>query len=162
MIALVTLRRAGAALVLALVSIASGSRDAAAQIPSPESHFGFRMGTDRELATAEQIEQLLRERGRAIRSREGGRHRTRPPRATARWPRSSASPDNIRNLDQIRTANQRLADPRTLSREDARRLAAGQKTILAIGASIHASEIGATQAANELLYTLSSATDPAT
>ncbi len=161
MIGLVTLRRAGAALVLALVSIASGPRDAAAQIPSPESHFGFRMGTDRELATAEQIEQYFeRVAARSDRVKvvdigpttEG--HRTLAAIVT--------SPDNIRNLDQIRLANQRLADPRTLSREDALRLAAGQKTILAVGASIHASEIGATQAANELLYTLASANDPAT
>ena len=39
---------------------------------------------------------------------------------------------------------------------------ATQKVVLAIGGSIHASEIGATQAANELLYSLATATDPAT
>ena len=70
--------------------------------------------------------------------------------------------ENIDNLDEIRAANQRLADPRTLSPDEARRLAATHKTVLAIGASIHASEVGATQAANELLYTLASATDRAT
>ena len=52
-----------------------------------------------------------------------------------------------------------MSDPRTLPSDEARRLAATQKTVVAIGASIHASEIGATQAANELLYTLASGTE---
>src|SRR5206468_1047147 len=64
-------------------------------------------------------------------------------------------------LQQIREANQRLADPRALSRDEAQRLAATHKAVLAIGCSIHASEIGATQAANELLHALATASDPA-
>src|SRR5258706_478930 len=59
-------------------------------------------------------------------------------------------------------ANQRLADPRTLPADEARRLAATQKVVLAIGCSIHASEIGATQAANELLYSLATSSEPST
>jgi hypothetical protein len=73
-----------------------------------------------------------------------------------------SSPDNIQNLDRIRATNARLADPRTLDAAEARRLAATQKLILAIGASIHASEVGATQAASELLYSLVTAADPST
>lgn len=73
-----------------------------------------------------------------------------------------SAPDNIRNLPAIKSANQRLADPRSLSPADAAELAATQKAILAIGCSIHATEIGATQAANELLFTLATATDART
>ena len=39
------------------------------------------------------------------------------------------------------------------------RLVLTHKAVVVIGASIHASEIGATQAANELLFTLASAVD---
>src|SRR5580693_3671156 len=128
-----------------------------AQVPTPESYFGFRMGSDGRLAAAEAIESYF-EAAAAQSTRvklidlgpTTERHRTLAAIVSA--------PENIRNLDRIRAANQRLADPRTLSPEEARRLAATQKAVLAIGCSIHATEIGATQAANELLYSLVTAT----
>ena len=132
-----------------------------AQITSPQDHFGFRMGADRQLASADGIEQyfeLVASQSDRVRildlgpSTEG--HRTIAAVISA--------PENIRDLASIRAANLRLADPRTLSPDEAKRLAATQKTIVAIGASIHASEIGATQAATELLYTLASSTDSGT
>src|SRR5207302_409451 len=131
------------------------------QLPSPESHFGFRMGADGQLATAEGIERYFELVGAASdrvkivdigQTTEG--HRTIAAIVSA--------PDNIRNLDRIRSDNQRLADPRALSAEEARRIASSNKIVLAIGCSIHASEIGATQAANELLYSLATAADPRT
>src|SRR5262245_4777222 len=111
-----------------------------AQIPSPQDHFGFRMGADRQLASAEGIEQyfqLVASQSDRVRildlgsSTEG--HRTIAAVISA--------PENIRDLASIRAANLRLADPRTLSPDEAKRLASTQKTIVAIGASIHASEI---------------------
>ena len=132
-----------------------------AQIASPQEHFGFRMGTDRQLVSAEGIEQyfeLVASQSDRVRlvdvglSTEG--HRTIAAIVSA--------PENIRNLESIRAANLRLADPRMLAPDEAKRLAATQKAIVVIGASIHASEIGATQAANELLYTLATSSDPAT
>jgi hypothetical protein len=72
-----------------------------------------------------------------------------------------SAPENIARLDAIRAANRQLADPRALPPEQARQVAASHKVVLAIGASIHASEIGATQAANELLFTLATTNDPA-
>src|SRR5262245_65576959 len=59
-----------------------------------------------------------------------------------------SSPENIARLDEIRSATLRLADPRTLGEADARALTARNPVTVAIGASIHATEIGATQAAN--------------
>jgi hypothetical protein len=69
--------------------------------------------------------------------------------------------ENIRDLDQIKRDNQRLADPRTLLPEDAGRIAGTHKVVVAIGCSIHATEVGATQAANQLLYELATSNDPA-
>jgi hypothetical protein len=133
---------------------------AAAQVPAPEAHFGFRMGTDRQLASAESIEAYFE----AVASKSD-RVRIVDLGPTTEGHRTIAaivsSPDNVRNLDEIRAANQRLADPRTIPPDEARRIASTQKAVLAIGASIHATEIGATQAASELLYTLASSSDAA-
>jgi hypothetical protein len=131
----------------------------AAQTPSPESYFGFRMGSDSQVATAEGIEEyfgLVAARSDRVELVDIGPttdgHRTIAAIISA--------PENLRNLDQIRSANQRLADPRRLIGEEARTLIASHKAVLMIGCSIHASEIGPTQAANELLYTLASSTEP--
>ena len=119
------------------------------------------MGADGRLATADDIEkyfELVASQSDRVKivdigpTTEG--HRTIAAIVSA--------PDNIRNLERIRAANQRLADPRTLPADEARQIAATHKAVLAIGGGIHASEVGATQAANELLYTLATAGDPAT
>lgn len=134
---------------------------AAAQVPSPDAHFGFRLGTDRRLATAEAIERYFSlvaaasDRVKLIDLGTTTEGRAMPAAVVS-------APENIRNLDRIRAANLRLSDPRTLEPEEATRLAATQKVIVAIGAGIHASEVGATQAASELLHTLVTATDPQT
>ena len=121
---------------------------------TPEAHFGFRMGADRQLASADAIERYFEQVAAAVRSRGARRPRARRLKATGTVAAIISAPENIRNLARIRTTNQRLADPRTLPPEDARALAATHKAVVAIGASIHASEIGGTQAANELLHTL--------
>ena len=148
-----------------ILAIALLSRLVAAQqpasLPTPESQFGFRLGSDGKLATADDIEKYFQAIAAAsdrvkivdIGTTTDG-HRTIAAIVSA--------PDNIRNLEQIRAANQQLADPRTLADDEARRLAATQKAVIAIGASIHATEVGATQAATELLYTLASAGDETT
>jgi hypothetical protein len=139
----------------------SAATPLSAQVPAPDAHFGFRMGTDRQLADATAIEQyfeLVAARSDRVRlidigpTTEG--HRTIAAIVTA--------PDSLARLDEIQAANRRLADPRLLSSDEARQIAQTHKAVLAIGCSIHASEVGATQAANELLYTLATATDPAT
>jgi len=148
-----------------LLSLALLTRAVAAQpqavLPSPETLLGFRPGSDGRLASADDIEKYFRAVAAASDrvtlvdlgpTTEG--HRTLAAIVS--------SPANIRNLDQIRAANQQLGDPRTLTEADARRLAATHKAVIAIGASIHATEIGATQTAVELLHTLASAKDEVT
>jgi hypothetical protein len=134
---------------------------AAAQPPTPESHFGFRMGADRRLATAEAIEkyfEIVAAATNRVKLVEIGLS-TEGRRTIAAL---ISAPENIQNLEQIRAANRRLADPRTLPPDEARKIAASHKAVLAIGCSIHASEIGATQAANELLHWLATSQEPAT
>jgi len=148
-----------------LLSLALLSRVVAAQpqtgFASPEAQFGFRPGSDGRLASADDIEKYFQAVAAA-----SDRVKLVDLGTTTEGHRTIAaivsSPGNIRNLDQIRAANQQLSDPRTLSDDDARRLAATHKAVIAIGASIHATEVGATQTAAELLYTLASAADAPT
>jgi hypothetical protein len=150
-------------IVVLLVALAFPltAHQVAAEVPTPEAHFGFRMGADGRLATAENIEKYFEEV-----ASQSDRVKIVDLGATTEGHRTIAAlisaPDNIRNLDRIRAANQRLADPRTLPPDEARQIVATHKTVLAIGGSIHASEVGATQAANELLYQLATAGDPDT
>ncbi len=153
---LVTTPRRVALTLAAWITISSG---VGAQIPAPENHFGFRMGADRRIASADAIEryfETVASRSDRVKivdigpTTEG--HRTLAAIVSA--------PENIRNLEQIRATNERLADPRTLAPEEAKRLATSHKLVVAIGASIHASEVGASQAANELLYSLATGADP--
>ncbi|MBI2833347.1 MAG: hypothetical protein HYX76_02850 [Acidobacteria bacterium] len=130
-------------------------------IPTPEASFGFKPGTEGRLASWTEISKYFDTVARA-----SDRVELTEVGVTTEGNRLIAAivsaPENIARLAAIREANQRLADPRTLSPEEAARLAADQKVIVAIGCSIHADEIGATQAANELLYHLATATDPST
>lgn len=149
------------AAVLAFAALLSLPPAVSAQVTSPDTHFGFRMGADRELASGDAIEryfELVASQSDRVSILDIGKttegHRTIAAIVSAAG--------NIRNLAQIRAANERLADPRSLPPEEAARLAASQKVVVAIGASIHASEVGASQAANELLYWLATASDPST
>jgi len=70
-----------------------------------------------------------------------------------------SSPENLARLEQIRANSLRLADPRTLDEKAAFEIAQRQPVIVALGMSIHATEIAATQAAPELLHTLATSQD---
>ena len=89
------------------------TRQLAAEVPTPEAHFGFRMGADGRLATADDIERYFE----SVAS-QSDRVTIVDIGTTTEGHRTIAAivsaPDNIRNLQRIRAANQRLADPRTL------------------------------------------------
>jgi hypothetical protein len=146
-------------LVIVLLFLSASA--ASAQPPTPEKFFGFRMGADSQLADWPEIERYFTavagasDRVRLVDAGTSteGRHLIAA---------IISAPENIKRLDAIREANQRLADPRTIGDAEAARLAADHKAVVAIGASIHSSEIGATQMANELLYELASANDART
>ncbi len=144
---------------LVLVFLLVAAPAAAQQVQSPESFFGFRMGADTELATWPRIREYFEQVARAsdrVELVDAG-----PTTDGNRLIGAIISaPENVARLDAIKAANRRLADPRTLTPEEATHLAQTHKAVLVIGASIHATEIGATQAANELLHTLATTQDP--
>ena len=145
-------------IVLALLCAAS----AAAQIPTPEAFFGFKMGTDGKLADWPSIEKYFRTVAAA-----SDRVELVDVGATTEGRRIIAAiisaPENIANLETLQIDNRLLADPRRLASDrEALAIRSGARPVVAIGASIHASEIGATQSANELLYELATSVDART
>ena len=154
-------RRAGLAFLgLAVCLAILGASPVAAQ-PSPERFFGFKLGTPGRLADWPELVAYIRTvadaSDRVVIADAG--ETTDGNRLVAAF---VSAPGNLSRLDQIQAANQRLADPRTLDANEADALAASHPTIVAIGCSIHSTEIGASQAAAELLYDLATGDDPAT
>jgi Zinc carboxypeptidase len=153
------MRQRSPTLICVFLVFAACSAIASAEILPPDAFFGFRMGADTELATWAQIREYFEQVARAsdrVELVDAG-----PTTDGNRMIAAIVSaPENIARLETIRTTNLRLADPRTLPPAEAQQIARNQKVVLAIGASIHATEIGATQAANELLYTLATTNDP--
>ena len=150
--------RPAALLLLAIVSVNAGAQ-APAAVQTPEAAFGFRMGADRELADWPSLQRYFENVAAAsdrVELVDAGQT-TEGRRLIAAI---VSSPDNIARLDQIRANSLRLADPRTLDDQAAAGIIEKQPAIVAIGMSIHATEIGGTQAAPELLHLLATSNEP--
>lgn len=139
--------------------LALAALPARAQVPTPESVIGFVPGTDRKLADWNQIVDYFRKLDAASgRVKIDGEGKT-----TLGMPFLSVvitSEANMARLEEIRTANLRLADPRGLSEEEASRLVATGKTIIAHNHGIHASEVTSSQTSMPLAYMLATSQDP--
>ena len=72
-----------------------------------------------------------------------------------------SSPDTIASLSHAQARHRLLADPRATAESEALTLARGGKVVVLIGAGVHSSEIGSTQAMNELAWTLALDRSPA-
>jgi hypothetical protein len=147
------------ALLACLLTVPIGV-PAQSTLRSPQEFFGFRMGTDRELAAWPEIRKYFEDVAAA-----SDRVELADAGPTTDGNRLIAavvsSPENIARLEEIRTTTLRLSDPRSTTASEAGALAARTPVVVAIGASIHATEIGATQAANELLHSMATTSDPA-
>ncbi len=128
-------------------------------IQNPEAAFGHRMGADRELADWPSLQRYFETVAAA-----SDRVELVDAGPTTEGRRLIAaivsSPENIKRLEEIRTNALRLADPRTLDDAAAAKIAERQPAIVALGMSIHATEIAATQTAPELLHTMATSSDP--
>jgi hypothetical protein len=126
---------------------------------SPEQFLGHRAGADRKLADYGQIkayfEKLDQESDRLKLFTIGESTLKRPIVMAV-----ISAEENLARLDAYREIVRKLRDPRTLSPEDAKRLAVEGKTILLITCSIHASEIAASQMSMELAHKLATGDTP--
>ena len=125
----------------------------AGTVPSPESYFGQRMGSDRLVLDWDKVVsyfQTIKTDSDRIRVDELGKSTEGRPFIAA----TIAAPETLQHLERYREIQRRLADPRLTSESDAQKLAAEGKTVVLITCSIHATELASTQTAVEFAYRL--------
>src|SRR5713226_296490 len=139
-------------IVLALF-ISPASPPLAAAVPTPESHFGHKIGADRTVLDWSKVVdyfRLLEKSSDRLRFQELGKTTEGRPFILV----TIAAPETIRNLDRYRLIQGRLADPRQTTPAEAERLVAEGKTIVLLTCSIHSTEIASTHTAVEFAYRL--------
>ncbi|MEZ5356805.1 MAG: M14 family metallopeptidase, partial [Bryobacteraceae bacterium] len=123
----------------------------AAAVPTPESHFGHRMGEDRKLLDWSRVvsyfEALGKSSGR-IRVRTLGKTTEGRPFVAA-W---ISNPATLAKLDRYRAIQERLADPRKTSEREAARMIGEGKAVVMITCSIHSTEVASTSTAVQFAY----------
>lgn len=124
-----------------------------AAVPTPESHFGHPMGADRKVLDWDRVVayfQALERNSDRLRLEVLGKSTEGRPFIAA----LIASPRTLASLERYRWIQQKLADPRRTSREEAERLIGEGKAVVMITCSIHATEIASTHTAVEFAYKL--------
>ena len=130
-------------------------------IPSPESFFGFQLGTDRKIARWDKIVEyfnLLDNQSEKMQVINMGPTTEGNPFLLA----IISSERNLANLDELRHVNAQITDPRGLSEAKINRLIKKGRAVVCQSMSLHASEIAATQMSSELAYNLTTGTDEET
>ena len=132
-----------------------------AQVTNPEQQFGHIVGANYELVnyTALQAywEKLAGESDRMVLDTIGYTEEGRPQLMGI-----LTSPENHQNLSQYKDIARRMALAEGVSEEEARRLSQEGKAVVWIDGGLHATEVVGAQQIMELVYRLTSATDPET
>ncbi len=141
-------------------SSAQATPPATAAAPTPEQYFGFRMGTDHKLARWDRIVAYMRQVAGAsdrVRVRELGRSTNDNPFIAV----EISSPETLNNLDRYKQLERKLyfqgGAPTDAERDQIFR---DGKAVVVVTCSIHATEIGASQMAVELVHQLATDRSP--
>ncbi len=129
------------------------------EILSPESFFGFKLGSDKKIARWDKIVEYFNHLGQnsdRIKVIELGKTTEHNPFILA----YISSPENIQNLATIREMSWNISHPKDLSSDEIERIIHEGKTVIEITNSMHANEIGGTQMAPELAYELCTSEEP--
>ncbi len=124
-----------------------------AAVPTPESHFGHKIGVDNELldwAKVVSYFEALAKSSDRIKFMELGK----TVEGRAQIAAVISSPANIKNLEHYREIQMRLSDPRKTTEAEAAKLELEGKMIVMITCSIHATEVASTHTAVEFAYRL--------
>jgi hypothetical protein len=145
--------------ILALCATLSGHAQTA--VPTPQQFFGFQMGTDSKLARWDKIVDYMRQVSSAsdrIRFRELGKSTN----GNSFIALEISSPATLKNLDHYKQLERKLyfqdGQPTDAERDEIFR---DGKVVIVITCSIHATEIGATQMAVDLVHRLATDDSPA-
>ena len=129
-------------------------------LPTPAEHFGHEIGEDRRLADWPQIVDyfhLLDQGSDRIQVQEVGQSTEGNPFLMA----IIAAPETLADLEEYRTIQAKLADPRTVKDEaEAAALIAKGKAVILVTCSVHGTEVGATQMSTLLAHHLVTSDDP--
>jgi hypothetical protein len=150
------MKRLSAALVVLIAAFNSFGQK---HITSPQEAFGFQLGADRKLADWNQLtsyyKQLSRESERIHYEELGKTTEGRPFVAV-----TISARENLAHLDHYLDIQRRLADPRITSPDEAKKLIAEGKTIVAVTANIHSTEIASSQSVAQFAYELATENTP--
>ena len=144
-------------LLIGLVHIARGQ----SEVTRPASHFGFQPGTDRMLFDYGQLMDYLRKVEQAsprVRLEQIGQSPMGKPIYVAFF----SSPENIDNLEKLRGINRELALNPNLSEQQRTTYLQEGKVFFTATLSMHASEVGPSQAAPLIAYQLATTEHPDT
>ncbi len=136
-----------------LAALAAAALLWSAPPPSPEAHFGHRMGADRTVLDWDRVVSYFRALAQSsdrIQVEELGKTTEGRPFIAALL----AAPQTLRNLDRYRRIQEKLADPRRTPPEEAERLIREGKAVVMITCSIHSTEIASTHTAVEFAWRL--------
>jgi hypothetical protein len=122
-------------------------------IKSPEDFYDFKPGTDRELLRWDKIVEYfyyLNSKSDRIKVVEEGKSTEGNPIILA----NISSTDNLARLEEIREESWKISHPKELAEGEEEAIIKDGKAVVAMTMSIHASEVGGTQVASDLVYRL--------
>jgi hypothetical protein len=151
--------RRNLSVALAAVSLLAAAPQARAAVQTPEQFFGFKIGTDGELARYPKVVEYLQHlaaNSDRVKFRELGRTTLDNAYVLATF----SSPANLARFDELVKINKRLADPRGLSEAEARKLSREGRPFYLLYATIHSTELGNGQAITEIAHRLATEDSP--
>lgn len=135
---------------------------AAPAVPTPEQFIGFKVGADTKLARWDRIVEYMKQVANGsdrVRLRELGKTNAGHPFLML----EISSPETLKNLDRYKQYERKLyfqnGVPSARERDEIFRQG---KVVVFVGASIHATEVGATQMSLDLVHHLATDDSPAT
>ena len=144
---------------LTLLPLAAPRITAQAAVPHPDQYFGFKIGSDGELARYPKILeyfQLIAKNTDRVKYEEIGKTTMGNSYSLLRI----SSPQNLARFDRLVEINRRLADPRGLSDAEAQKLAAEGKPFYLLYATIHSTEVSNGQAIINIVHRLATENSP--
>ena len=126
---------------------------AASNVPTPESVFGFKPGTDYRLATYDQSIAYLRklaDSSKYVKLLDAGK----TTQGRTMYFVLVSDPKNLAKIDRYREIAQRLAHPQSLTDDEARKLAREGRALVHIDGGCHATEVAGAQMIPQLAYDL--------